>query len=292
MRIRLLSASCKGAGLWQTVIPSEQSLQMSDTAFRSSMKLLLGIVTDEALLNGSCICGAQMNDCNSAHFHSCRKLADAVRKRHDSVKNTLALFVKECSSSSPTSIFIEPKSKLFVDPNNVNSRERADLVLVNRSMSVMVDVTVTNPTGSTHREISNGRIYDQPLVSVERVVSEKWDRHYGRASAMGLKLCIPALEIYGAMNPATVMLIRNVARSAEFNASVKEVKDIVYKGMSLISIALQNGNSIVAEQGMVLAKYNSFYSYNNNLSYSNHYHHDRLTHSFGSHSLIPVVPVC
>ena len=44
MRIRLLSASCKGAGLWQVVIPSESSLQMSDNAFRSSMKLLLGIV--------------------------------------------------------------------------------------------------------------------------------------------------------------------------------------------------------------------------------------------------------
>ena len=252
MRIRLLSASGKGASLWQTVIPTEKLLIVTDENYRFEMRTLLGRMATEKLNNHECLCGQILKDTTHSHFQDCKKLNGAKIARHDRVRDTLVTFMKECSDGGTGYIEVEPKANVYRDPNKPNSRERADIVLVNRNISAMIDVTIVDPTNVTNSRLPS--IGTKRLASLEHAVHGKIAKHNDRAEEMGLKLCVFAMESYGSIHPAGIKLLKNVARYADYNATKSEVGNLLLRGMSLLSVALHNGNGRISDMGCDLSR--------------------------------------
>ena len=252
MRARLLSASGKGASLWQTVIPTEKLLIVTDDNYRFEMRTLLGRMPTEKLNNHICLCGQVLKDTTHSHFQDCKKHNGAKIARHDRIRDTLVTFTKECSDGGTRYIEVEPKANIYRDSNKPNSHERADIVLINRDISAMIDVTIVDPTNVTNLRLPS--IGTKRLVSLEHAVHDKIAKHNGRAQEMGLKLCVFMMESCGSIHPAGMKLLKNTARQADYNATNSEVGSLVLRGMSLISVALHNGTGRISDMGCDLSR--------------------------------------
>jgi hypothetical protein len=170
------------------------------------------------------------------------------------VVDSLVQFMKECNNEHGFSIIAkEPSASTYADVDKpATCKERADIVLVNNSISAMIDVAVVNPS-SDGRSHTAG-IYNTPMVSMKQIYDKKVAVHGGAARCNSLKMVPFILEAYGSMHSDAQSLIDSIARSADYTASNVEVQDQALRGHALISIALQNGNGMIAECGINTAK--------------------------------------
>jgi hypothetical protein len=255
LRVRLNSASQKGAGLWQVTLPTESAFRIEDDQYRYAMCYLLGRPPSESLLNRQCLCGARLNEVTHSHFHDCNYLRDyPTGKRHNLVRDALVQFMRECNNQTGFSaIEVEPKAANYRDPGKQPScQERADIVIVNNSLSAMIDVSIVDPSADGCRTVPG--IYQTPLVSLRSRYAQKMRHHQGRAQAAHLKMVPFLMEAYGAMHPSAEKLVSQVARAADYQASAQEVAQLTLRGYTLLSIALQRGNGLIAAIGTKCAR--------------------------------------
>ena len=255
MRIRLLSASQPGAGLWQVTLPTEAAFRMSNNNFIYATRYLLGRIPSESLLNKQCLCGARLNEVATSHFHDCHALpTNPTMRRHNMVVDSVLQFMKECDNEHGFSIIAkEPSANIYADVNKpATCKERADIVLVNNSISAMIDVAVVNPSSDGRSHIPG--IYTTPMVSMKQTYDKKIAVHGGAARSNSLKMVPFILEAYGSLHADAQSLIDSIARSACYNATDFEVRELALRARALISIALQNGNGMVSECGISSAK--------------------------------------
>ena len=255
LRVRLCSASQKGAGLWQVTLPTEAAFRIEDEQYRYAMCYLLGRPPSESLLNQQCLCGARLNEVTHSHFHDCNYLRDyPTGKRHNLVRDALVQFMRECNNQTGFSaIEVEPKAANYRDPDKQpNCQERADIVIVNNSLSAMIDVSIVDPSADGCRTVAG--IYQTPMVSLRSRYTQKWRHHLGRAQAAHLKLIPFLLEAYGAMHGEAQKLLSRVAQAADYHASAQEVAQLTLRGHTLLSVALQRGNGLIAAIGAKCAR--------------------------------------
>ena len=79
-------------------------------------------------------------------------------------------------------------------------------------------------------------------------------KHNDRAEEMGPKLCVFAMELYGSIHLAGIKLLKNVVRYADYNATNSEVGNLLLRGMSLLSVALHNGNGRISDMACDLSR--------------------------------------
>jgi hypothetical protein len=170
------------------------------------------------------------------------------------VVDSVVQFMKECDNEHGFSIIAkEPSANVYADVNKpVTCKERADIVLVNNSISAMIDVAVVNPSSDGRSHIPG--IYTTPMVSMKQVYDKKITVHGGAARSNSLKMVPFILEAYGSLHADAQSLIDSIARSACYNATDFEVRELALRARALISIALQNGNGMVSECGIGTAK--------------------------------------
>jgi len=228
---------------------------MSNNNYCYATRYLLGRIPSESLLNKQCLCGARLNEVATSHFHDCHALQkNPTMRRHNMVVDSLVQFMKECDNEHGFNIIAkEPSANIYADVNKPSTcKERADIVLVNNSISAMIDVAVVNPSSDGRSHIPG--IYTTPMVSMKQTYDKKIAVHGGAARSNSLKMVPFILEAYGSLHADAQSLIDSIARSACYNATDFEVRELALRARALISIALQNGNGMVSECGISNAK--------------------------------------
>jgi hypothetical protein len=256
LRTILLSSSGRAASLWLTCIPTERALQMSAIEFQHAVRMRLGRLPSDLLINQICSCGAILKDQPHTHFLDCPRMQVLRNKAHDSVRDAVASFATQCHRGSMGHVVVEPGCRDYVDSSKPYSRERADIVIVNRVTSTMTDITISDPCGKSNAKLPGIRTV--PMVSVAKVVAAKFKHHSGRAAESHLKLCIFAIETLGAINPAGIRLLGLIARSADADARRSEISSLYYYGASLVSVTLQKSLAKISEHGCSFTSLASF----------------------------------
>ncbi|HVX01503.1 MAG TPA: hypothetical protein VHA52_13860, partial [Candidatus Babeliaceae bacterium] len=266
-RHRLLSASQQGSGLWQIALPTERSFRIENDNYRYAMRHLLGRLPCESLLNKQCLCGMRLAEVTHSHFHDCRFLRDyPTGKRHNLVRDALVQFMRECNNVTGFStIEVEPKASNYRDINkHKDCKERADIVIVNNSLSAMIDVSIVDPSSHSCSHI-NG-IHTTPMVAMQPRYDQKMRHHGDRAKQHNLKMVPFIMEAYGATHTEAVKLVNQIARHADYQATAHEIAEIALRGRTLLSVALQRGNGIIASCGIQSAKTSSRTSHTSHVS--------------------------
>jgi hypothetical protein len=263
MRIRLLSASVKGANVWQTALPTEPALVMPGDNVAYAMKHLLGREVHSQLLNGTLRCACdkafEEGDQRAAHGHflRCQRYTGStVTARHDKLKAVIARLAKEHLGAyvclEPNG-FKQPNMQLQCEDDNSevdddavapHHRRHADILIMDsHGQDEYVDVSVTEPTACSNR--AKADVYRVARVSMKAVSERKHNKYGAMCRAHALHMCAAVFESYGAPSAESMQLLKRIARGSLLTAP----STALFTALLQCSVAIQNGNAVISRNG-------------------------------------------
>lgn len=238
---RLIAASAPSAGLFLSVLPTEEALRMSTLNFCLAVRLRLGLPpSDGPLVGTTCACGKKIE--RDDHWLGCMLQAKtSANDRHDHLKN----LVRSCVQSAGCFHAAEPSVSL------TDSR-RADIIctLDTSSKPIAIDVSCIHPSCKSNELIAMKSLWGAALKREK----EKLQYYADLTSFEWLPFVV---ESFGAVSPSAHKLLDALAeRSVSFyrifplSFSPRYVKArLLSSWRSMISVAIQQGNAFMLQSG-------------------------------------------
>ena len=234
----LRAISAPRAWTWKTVAPTSRELELSDTEYRISARLNLGLqpIDGAEALPPTCPCCGNYNairdDC--WHFVSCSTLTrDEISVRHDSVSRALyrcALLMGLTARLEPTGLDPNPKSRL-----------RPDLLLTLPGRHILTDVAVVHPLTAGRQKAEESHAM---LGAARSMEAAKRRKYAALVAARQYQLHPFVLETCGGMAPAAERLVDIMAEAGEAHLRVWAKEGIIKELLESVAIAVQRGTAL------------------------------------------------
>ena len=240
----LRAISAPRAWMWKTVIPSDPTLQLTDTQYRIAARLNLGLPplsrSGMSALPASCpVCGKEDAIANDSwHFLSCKKAmgpAGEVTTRHNAIRDALyhgVLTVGGQAVREPAGLDLE-------------DGRRPDLQIVFPGEHILTDVVVTHPLAPSHIERAAGGATKTAMYLEQR----KRKRYTKTAAHQEARLLPFAVETCGGLAPDAVTLLKELSRAGEEHLGLWPRDVIVRQLLGSVAVAVQKGNAMAVLSG-------------------------------------------
>jgi hypothetical protein len=234
---RLNAVSAPRAWTWKLAAPTSKELEMTDTEYRISARLNLGLqpIDGTAALPDVCpLC----KDANKTirddpwHFLSCQSLHKGeVTVRHDTVNGALY----RCALTMGLPARLEPTG---LDPK---SDKRPDMLLNLPGRRIITDVAIVHPVapGNVRAKISHTH-----LGAARRKENEKRKHYTDLVALHGYQLYPFIMETCGGMGPGAVRLVKIMAEAGEAHMRVWAKEDAVQELLHTVAVAVQRGGAL------------------------------------------------
>jgi hypothetical protein len=126
--------------------------------------------------------------------------------------------------------------------------DHADILLVNRSEKIYVDVAITRPTARYHMDKSNdlNGVLSTPAYACRKVSAKKHEKYDDIAMLNGYVMVPFILESYGGIAVEGQKLLKKMS----LRATDMSEKEWLRQAYRTLSVALQCGNAFISEAGM------------------------------------------
>ena len=243
-----------GSDVLLKLLPANDQLQVSDTAFRVALGMRLGVSTpavfgDPPLMRA---CGATdvANNHPLSVFHaiSCNngKGNDTLTARHNRLRDGICSFLTAAGAaciSEPTVIVTELNT-------------RADIGIRLDDLRLVVDVTFRSP----YVEADLARTFETPLSACIKAETDKGDRYREMYEHNNNKYLTVAMEVSGAYGKETTeffkhvrVFLQNSYRNQHFPKSYK-CRTYLQYFQQLIAVTLAEENARVAQHCLTCAQ--------------------------------------
>ena len=227
--------SAQHASDWKTAIPSNCDLTLTDTEYRISAKLNLGMKMD---LRDDChSCGikdAVKKD--PWHYLSCNHhKRREITIRHNLVLQVLYRLINYVGGVAAR----EP-----IDLHDSDGR-RPDLELILRSLHALLDVMIVNPLCPTHLIASSKK----SLASVRQGERIKTNKYKGTAAQHEAKFIPFVIESTGGLSDIAVSLLKQIILASRDNRTLWAWEEVSKECFCLVAIAIQKGNAMTMIAG-------------------------------------------
>jgi hypothetical protein len=220
---------------WKAAIPSNSDLILTDTEYRISAKLNLGMKMDLPDDCHSCgIKDAVKKD--PWHYLSCNHhKRKEITIRHNLVLQVLYRLINYVGGVAVR----EP-----IDLHNKDGR-RPDLELILRSLHALLDVMIVNPLCPTHLSVSSKK----SLASVRAGERKKTNKYKGTAAQHEAKFIAFVIESTGGLNDTAVFLLKQILLAGRDNRTLWPWEEVIRECFCSVAIAIQKGNAMTMIAG-------------------------------------------
>jgi hypothetical protein len=234
---RLNAISAPRAWTWKLATPTSKELEMTDTEYRISARLNLGLQPidgTEALPDVCPLCKDENKTIRDDpwHFLSCHSLRNGeVTVRHHTVNSALY----RCALTMGLPARLEPTG---LDPK---SDKRPDMLLSLPGRRIITDVAIVHPLAPG--KVRNRKSHTQ--LGAARIKENAKRRHYtGLVTLHSYQLHPFVMETCGGMGPAAVRLVKIMAEAGEAHMRVWAKEDAVQELLHTVAVAVQRGGAL------------------------------------------------
>jgi hypothetical protein len=234
---RLNAISAPKAWTWKLAAPTSRELEMTDTEYRISARMNLGLqpIDGAAALPDICpLCKDKKNTIRDDpwHFLSCRSLHNGeISVRHHTVNRALY----HCALAMGLPARLEPTG---LDPD---SDKRPDMLLTLPGRRIITDVAIVHPLapGKVRAGISTVQ-----LGSARVAENLKRKRYTNLVTLQHYQLHPFVIETCGGMMPAGRRLVKIMAEAGEAHMRVWAREDAVRELLYTVAVAVQRGGAM------------------------------------------------
>jgi hypothetical protein len=243
-----------------TAVPTDAhpEYRMDNERWRLAIRHRLGLCPYPALTEEDCAldCLKTRNHVPSFHadpdhFHSCiTNTGASVTRRHNRIADAVTALARMGGFhiTQQPNFPPHPDSQLPADSTSSHSLRRGDLLLTRGNQQLLIDVSVTRPTGvsalNTYPAVTH-----EPLLSTIAVEQRKHRTYDAECKLHRWQLYPFVLESYGGLGRDGRKLLAMLCSAACRQADIAPAEFMTHAN-SLISVALQSGNADIAVQGM------------------------------------------
>jgi hypothetical protein len=233
-----MSITAPKAWTWKTVLPTQKTLMLNNSAYRLAARLNLGLRPDAG--GALCVPAKPCPKCDAItedawHHLSCTK--GGTHLRHDTVLNALYHAALAVGAQAER----EPKGLSWDDG------KRPDLQMYFPGTHLLSDVVVAHPLAPSYAGADTSLFcFGHTRAGVARRSQREKHNKYDRiAERLGAKLLPFAVETCGGLAPDAVALITALADEGDEQLSLWSKESISEHIHAAVAIAVQAANALV-----------------------------------------------
>ena len=218
---------------WLVALPTRPATTLADPVFRSAGRFRLGLsVLPRADVHTACLCGKPLTP---DHPHSCDKLAEKIRARHDIVVQAWCRVLRRAGFATSVEPPLHSLRRSEVEMARLGSR--GDILAVLEALTAL-DVSVTHPSAVSYRARA---AREDGAAAAAR---ERRKRADYRNNAFAEDFFPLAQESFGRLGAAARRLVLQVGESAAVTGLLSKAS-FVAGAYTELSVALCKGNERV-----------------------------------------------
>ena len=238
--VRLSACREATAWLWQTVIPVEDALELTDSEMRSALRHQYGL--SPLVSEWYCKCGASVG---AGHFHSCNRVSGpATYSRHEAIVSDLsALGVGQLMMNvAKAPAMSVADGSIVLEEDGARQQIVPDVVFDGAGLTLAIDVTVCYSETASNLPSERARADKKVVDALAKRAQAKAQKYGASCAEQGVEFLPFVLESHGGLHDSAVSVLTRLAKYGANVIGCREGELLGYMKRR-VAIALQRGNA-------------------------------------------------
>ena len=229
--------------MWIDTLPVLHAMTLSDSNFRTAMRLRLGLTNMPANAPGvRCDCGHFMLPTEKDHALTCTRHGGTMTLRHSMITNDWRRIATRAGISSSVEPAINALPGAQAAPN-VRPLSRGDILVVLPDGLTVCDVSVVHPAAASYA--AQARVPGGAAAARDRLKITK----YQTTDPNGYAFVPLSHETYGRLGKPAMQLLNTLAIAASANGTVHK-EGFVTNALRQLSVTMCRANGIMFRRSL------------------------------------------